>query len=134
MNNTIYEKKEDKTVIRQFRDLSSNWWVDNCHYSLNEDNSICFCAGGQDTEERRNAILSFIRRNKKKYVARKQSEVGKEYLEVINFGKYANKSVEEILHLDSKYLQWMHKEYSFSSSQEKLKQEIKEILGKKLNI
>ena len=54
----------------------------------------------------------------------------KEYLEIINFGKYINKSVEEVFHLDSKYLQWMYKEYSFSSSQEKLKQEIKEILGK----
>ena len=124
------KKEEDKIVIKQFKDGSSHFWSNYAHYFLNENNELIWCSGETDKEELRNAVLSFIRRNKKSYKERPKSEVQKEYLEIINFGKYINKSVQEVFHLDSKYLQWMYKEYSFSSSQEKLKQEIKEILGK----
>lgn len=124
------KKEEDKIVIKAFRDSSSNWWVGYKHYCLDENNVLQFICGGIEDRKETEAIQEFIKRNKKRYVPTKQSEVQKEYLEIINFGKYINKSVQEVFHLDSKYLQWMYKEYSFSSSQEKLKQEIKEILGK----
>jgi GTPase SAR1 family protein len=124
------KETEDKIVIKSFRDSSSNWWVGYKHYCLDENNVLQFICGGIEDRKETEAIQEFIKRNKKKYVPTKQSEVQKEYLEIINFGKYVNKSVQEVFHLDSKYLQWMYKEYSFSSSQEKLKQEIKEILGK----
>ena len=124
------KKEEDKIVIKGFRDLSSNWWVGYKHYCLDENNILQFVCGGIQDRKETEAIQEFIKRNKKKYVPVKQSEVQKEYLEIINFGRYLNKSVQEVFHLDSKYLQWMYKEYSFSSSQEKLKQEIKEILRK----
>ena len=124
------KETEDKIVIKQFKDGSSHFWSNYAHYFLNENNELIWCSGETDKEELRNAVLSFIRRNKKSYKERPHSEVLKGYLEIINFGKYINKSVQEVFHLDSKYLQWMYKEYSFSSSQEKLKQEIKEILGK----
>ena len=124
------KETEDKIVIKAFRDSSSNWWVGYKHYCLDEDNTLQFVCGGIEDKKETEAIQEFVKRNKKKYVPMKQSEVQKEYLETITFGKYINKSVQEVFHLDSKYLQWMYKEYSFSSSQEKLKQEIKEILGK----
>ena len=38
--------------------------------NLNEDNSISFCAGGIDTEEKRIELESFIKRNKKQYKSR----------------------------------------------------------------
>lgn len=121
---------ETKITIKQFRDLSSSWWVGYKHYCLDENNVLQFICGGIEDKKETEAIQEFVKRNKKQYVPAKQSEVLKEYLEIITFGKYINKSVQEVFYLDSKYLQWMYKEYSFSSSQEKLKQEIKEILGK----
>ena len=33
-------KKEEKIQIKQFKDSSSNWFVNNAHYCLNKDNEI----------------------------------------------------------------------------------------------
>jgi len=58
-------KKEDKIALKQFKDLSSNWFVNHTHYCLNKDNEIVWCAGETDKEELRDALSSYIRRNKK---------------------------------------------------------------------
>ena len=65
--------KEDKTSIKGFKDGSSNWWCNDSHYHLNEAGELIWCSGGMDTEELRNAILSFISRNKKTYRPREKS-------------------------------------------------------------
>lgn len=64
------KSKEDKIIVRQFREGSSDFWVGNCHYNLNKDNEIVWCSGGIDSEELRAVLLSFIRRNRKSYVPR----------------------------------------------------------------
>jgi len=64
------QRKKKEIIVKQFKDGSSNFWVDGSHYSLNEDNSISFCAGGIDTEEKRIELESFIKRNKKQYKSR----------------------------------------------------------------
>ena len=57
--------KNDKIVIKQFRDVSSNFWVDTVHYSLTQEGTIIFCAGGLDKEELRDVLNAYIKRNKK---------------------------------------------------------------------
>ena len=117
--------------MRQFKDGSSNFWCDGVHYSLNENEDLVFCSGGIDTEERREYMISYIKRNKKKFIPRQSSILEnkpKEYLEKIGNGKYAHLSVSEVFLQDKQYLNWMLDKYNFSSAQEKLKQQITEIL------
>ena len=123
--------EKDKIVVRQFKDGSSNFWCDGVHYSLNENGDLVFCSGGIDTEERREYMFSYIKRNKKKFIPREPSILEnepKEYLEKIGNGKYAHLSVSEVFLQDKQYLKWMLDKYSFSSAQENLKQQITEIL------
>ena len=65
--------KEDKVQIRAFKDGSSDWFVNDAHYSLNEAGELIWHAGEVDKEELRNAVLSFISRNKKTYKERSPS-------------------------------------------------------------
>ena len=123
--------EKDKIVARQFKDGSSNFWCDGVHYNLNENGDLVFCSGGIDTEERREYMFSYIKRNKKKFIPREPSILEnepKEYLEKIGNGKYAHLSVSEVFLQDKQYLKWMLDKYNFSSAQEKLKQQIIEIL------
>jgi hypothetical protein len=125
--------KNDKIVIKQFRDGSSNFWVDTVHYSLTQEGTIIFCAGGLDKEELRDVLNAYIKRNKKVFKDRSESifnTVEKEYKEVLNFGKFSGKTVQDIFYEDKKYLQWMLKNYNFTHSQSKLKEQITEILKK----
>lgn len=120
-----------KIVIRQFREGSSDFWVDTVHYNLNKDGEIMFCAGGIDSEDKREALKSFIKRNKKVFKKREESslsKIEKEYNEVITFGKYINEKVQDIFYKDKKYLIWMRDSYSFSLAQKTLKEQITEIL------
>ena len=76
-------------------------------------------------------MLSYIKRNKKRFILRQPSILEnepKEYLEKIGNGKYAHLSVSEVFLQDKQYLKWMLDKYNFSSAQEKLKQQITEIL------
>ena len=126
----VAKKEEDKIVIKQFRDNSSNFWSNYAHYFLNENNELIWCSGETDKEELRNAVLSFIRRNKKSFTPRSASifeQEEKEY-SIITFGKHAGKNTITILSEDKKWLSWMYKNYSFKVGEEKLKQEIKELL------
>ena len=122
------KSKEDKITIRQFRDNSSNFWCDNAHYFLNENNEIIWCAGEQDKEELRTALQAYIKRNKKLFIGRQESKVVKSYSEMFTFGKHINKTVDEVFLLEKSYLEWCLEKYSFTSAQEKLKSEITEIL------
>jgi hypothetical protein len=80
---------EEKTTIRQFRDGSSNFWVDNIHYHLDTMGEIHFCAGGNDKEELREYLKAFIKRNKKVFKEREPSIFEQEEIEYskITFGK-----------------------------------------------
>lgn len=124
------KETEDKIVIKCFKDGSSNWWVGGVHYHLNKNNEIVFCAGGIKDDSKIELLRQFIKRNGKVYKEREISPYinQKEYLEVITFGKHSGKNVQTIFNEDAGWLKWCRDKYSFSSTQEKLKQEIIEIL------
>lgn len=115
--------KEDKIVVKQFRDGSSNFWCDTIHYSLNKDGSVTFCSGGIDTEERKEAVLSFIRRNRKSFKERSASIFENEPREwsELTFGKFKGFKINEV---ETKYLKWL----ILNSADKKLIEEIKELL------
>ena len=115
---------ETKITIKQFRDLSSSWWVGYKHYCLDENNILQFVCGGIEDRKETEAIQEFVKRNKKKYVPMKQSEVQKEYLEIINFGKYSQMTTMELVATDKKYASWLYK----NCSDNKIKTELKELL------
>jgi hypothetical protein len=124
-------KKSSEILIRQFKDKSSHWFVRDAHYFLNENNEIIWAAGETDKEELRNALIDFIKRNKKTYVPREKGILEKEpkvFDEIIPVGKLKGKTVQQALIEDKKYLSWMRDNFNFNSAQEKLKQQIIEIL------
>jgi hypothetical protein len=124
----VKKSAEDKINIKNFRDSSSNWWVRDAHYFLNEENELLWAAGESDKIELRDAIESFILRNKKSFKKRAESifEIEpKEYTEIFNFGKYSGKKVTDFQ--DTKYLKWLLKNFNFGGK-EKLKKEIEDIL------
>ena len=96
----------NKIIIKQFKDGSSNFFVDCVHYKLEKDGSIVFCAGGLDTEERKEALSSFIKRNKKIYKERPKVII-KEYTEKFKFGKHINKTVEQVYYEEKSYLKFI---------------------------
>ena len=121
--------KEGKIQIKQFKDLSSNWFVNHTHYCLNKDNEIVWCAGETDKEELRDALSSYIRRNKKKFKEREPSifeQEEKEYSK-IGFGKYSQMSTIELVAQDRKYASWIVK----NSADKKLVEELKQLLKAK---
>jgi hypothetical protein len=117
--------KETKTEIRQFRDLSSNWWINNTHYNLNALGEITFCAGGISSETDIEALRSFIKRNKKTFVASTPNVFSQELKEysVLNFGVHKGKRIDT---LSNDYLKWLFE----NSADEKIKNEVKSLIGK----
>ena len=123
--------KEDKTVIKQFKDSSSNFWCDMVHYHLNEQGELIFCAGGIDKEELRTSLLAFLRRNKKSFKERLPSVFDsepKQYNEILPCTDMKGKTVGEVFDLNKKLLIWFRDKYTFKIGEEKLKQQITEIL------
>ena len=118
--------KEDKTSIKGFKDGSSNWWCNDSHYHLNEAGELIWCSGGMDTEELRNAVLSFISRNKKTYRPREKSlfETEERNWSTITFGKHKGLTLDAIKDIEPKYLRWLYD----NTTDIKIKQELKEIL------
>lgn len=118
--------KEDKTSIKGFKDGSSNWWCNDSHYHLNEAGELIWCSGGMDTEELRNAVLSFISRNKKTYRPREKSlfEAEERNWSTITFGKHKGLTLDAIKDIEPKYLRWLYD----NTTDIKMKQELKEIL------
>ena len=118
--------KEDKVQIRAFKDGSSDWFVNDAHYSLNEAGELIWHAGEVDKEELRNAVLSFISRNKKTYKERSPSifETEERVWSVLDFGKHKGLALDIIKDIEPKYLRWIYE----NSADKKLVQEIKELL------
>lgn len=120
------KKKNEDIIIKQFKDKSSNWFVGNIHYHLNEQGEIVFCAGGIDNPEYRELLSQYIKRNKKSYVPREKSLFEQEEIEYskIGFGKYSQTTTIELVSLDKRYASWLYKNCSDS----KIKAELKELL------
>ena len=120
------KKEKDKIVIKQFRDGSSNFWVNNHHYHLNEKGEIVHCAGGIDNEELRDYLIAFIRRDKKtfkKRVANIFETEEKEYT-TVTFGKMSGKTTQIIVGEDKRYARWLYE----NTTDKKIKEELKELL------
>ena len=120
------KSKEDKIQIRAFKDGSSDWWVNDAHYSLNEAGELIWHAGEVDKEELRNTVLVFISRNKKKYKERSPSifeTEEKEYTK-ITFGKFSEMSTIELTQTDKNYANWLYK----NTTDLKIKKELKGLL------
>jgi hypothetical protein len=126
----VKKSAEEKINIKNFKDSSSNWWVRDAHYFLNDKNELLWAAGESDKTELRDAIEQFIKRNKKSFKKRAESifdQEEKEYTEMFTFGKYSGKKVTDFQ--DTKYLKWLLKNFNFGGK-EKLKKEIEDILKK----
>ena len=120
------KSKEDKIQIRAFKDGSSDWFVNDAHYSLNEAGELIWCAGEVDKEELRSCLLSFILRNKKTYRPREKSlfETEERNWSTITFGKHKGLTLDAIKDIEPKYLRWLYD----NTTDIKIKQELKEIL------
>ena len=120
------KSKEDKIQIRAFKDGSSDWFVNDAHYSLNEAGELIWCSGGMDTEELRNAVLVFISRNKKTYRPREKSlfETEERNWSTITFGKHKGLTLDAIKDIEPKYLRWLYD----NTTDIKIKKELKELL------
>jgi len=118
--------KEDKIQIKQFKCGSSDWFVNQAHYNLNKDGEIIWCAGETDKKELRDALESFIRRNKKSYKERPLLVFDQEQIEYITltFGKFAGKKLNELVEIDRKYASWLHK----NTTDERIKEQLKILL------
>ncbi len=120
------KKQEDKIQIRNFKDGSSNWFVNNVHYHLNELGEIILIAGGIENEEYLEALKSYVKRNKKVFKSREPSIFEQEQKEysVISYGKYSGTSLDIIVAQDKKYATWIYK----NTSDKKITEELKELL------
>ena len=118
---------EDKIQVRNFKDGSSNYWCNFAHYYLNESNELIWCSGETDKPELREAVLSFIKRNKKVYKPREKSQIDEAILNqysVIGFGKYSSLTTQDLVGTDKKYARWLYE----NCSDNKIKTELKELL------
>lgn len=118
--------KEDKFTLRQFKDKSSNWFLNNKHYHLNEQGLIVFIAGGKEDEEEIKYLEEFCKRNKKVFKERELSIFESEPREysTITYGKYSQKPLNEIVDIDKRYARWLYD----SVTDIKIKNELKELL------
>lgn len=118
---------EDKIQVRNFKDGSSNYWCNFAHYFMNESNELIWCSGETDKPELREAVLSFIKRNKKVYKPREKSQIDEAILNqysVIGFGKYSSLTTQDLISIDKKYARWLYE----NCSDNKIKTELKELL------
>lgn len=120
------ERKEDKIVIKGFRDSSSNWWVGYKHYCLDEDNTLQFVCGGIEDKKETEAIQEFVKRNKKSFKNRELSilETEEKEYSIITFGKMSGKTTQIIVEEDKRYARWLYD----SVTDNKIKTELKELL------
>ena len=118
--------KEDKIVIKQFRDGSSYFWVDNKVYHLNKQNEIEFICGGSIDEKEVEELKSFCKRNRKTFKEREPSVFESEPREwsELTFGKFKGQRLDIVKDTEPKYLKWL----ILNSADKKLIEEIKELL------
>ena len=130
------KKKTDENTPRNFKDKSSNWFLNFKHFHLNEKGDIELISGGLASEDEFQIMQDFVKRNKKVFVPREKSklvdfennEVKFDY--VFKFGRYASKTIEQVANEDLKYLKWLDKNFTFTAEHTELKKQLKLILGK----
>ena len=117
---------ETKITIKQFRDLSSSWWVGYKHYCLDENNILQFVCGGIENKKETEAIQEFVKRNKKSFKNRELSilETEEKEYSIITFGKMSGKTTQTIVEEDKRYARWLYD----SVTDNKIKMELKELL------
>lgn len=117
---------EDKIIIKQFKDGSSNWFVNHKHYHLNENSLLVFVCGGIEDLKETEYITAYIKRNKKIYIPRAANVFETETKEysIINYGKYSGRSTQHIVAEDKRYAKWIYE----NSRDIKIKEELKELL------
>ncbi|HSE99868.1 MAG TPA: hypothetical protein VLA48_03145 [Nitrososphaeraceae archaeon] len=120
------KSKEDKIQIRQFKSGESSWWVNDAHFYLNASEELIWCSGQQDSDELREALLAFIKRNNKHHIPTPPSILVSEEKEwsTLNFGKHKGLKLNEVKDIEPKYLRWVVE----NSADKKLVEEIREIL------
>lgn len=120
------KETEDKFTLRQFKDKSSNWFLNNKHYHLNEQGLIVFICGGKEDEEEIKYLEEFCKRNKKKFKSREPSVFESEPREwsELTFGKFKGQRLDVVKDTEPKYLKWL----ILNSADKKLTEEIKELL------
>jgi hypothetical protein len=126
------KQTEDKVQIRQFKDNSSQWWVNMAHYKLEQNGDIIWAAGEIDKKELRESLEAYIKRNKKQFKERSVSVFDsepKQYNEKIGFGEYSELTVSELVAEDLKYAKWILEKCNLAGK-EKLKEQLTEILKK----
>jgi len=118
--------EKDKITIKNFKDSSSNWWVNQAHYYLNEDGKIIWCAGETDKIELRNYLIDFIKRNKKVFTPRELNifETEEKEYSTVTFGKMSGKTTQIIVAEDKKYARWLYE----NTADKNIKEELKELL------
>jgi len=118
--------KEDKVIIKQFKCGSSDFWVNDAHYNLNASEELIWSAGESDKPELREALLNFIKRNKKKHSPRPNNifEVEEKIYSTVNYGKFKGLSTQMIVAEDKRYAKWIYQ----NSADKKVKEELKELL------
>lgn len=117
---------EDKIIIKQFKSGESSFWVGNKVYNLNSLGDIIFVCGGISTKEEVITLESFIKRNKKQFVASTPlifAQEGKEYT-IIDFGKHKGLNCLELTQTDKQYTNWLYQ----NTNDVKIKSELKELL------
>jgi hypothetical protein len=119
--------EKEKISCKQFKDGSSNFWVDNIHYHLDTMGEIHFCAGGIDKPELVEYLKAFIKRNKKTFQPREASIFEQEEIEYskIGFGKYSQMSTMELVATDRSYAKWLYEKTTDTKIKEELKQLLK---------
>ena len=124
----VKKSAEEKLKPKQFKDSSSNWWLNAKHYHLNKDGEIEFIAGGLPDEKEIEFLRDFCKRNKKHFKEREPSifdQEEKEYTK-IGFGKYAQETTLSLVSIDKRYAGWLYE----NTADKKLKEELKELLKK----
>lgn len=121
-------KKEDKVIIKQFKDSSSNWFVNYAHYYLNESDELLWASGESDNSEYRTVLEAYIKRNKKTFRKREQSVLDKEEKDYISltFGKFSGLKLNELVDQDKRYASWLYT----NTTDENIKTQLKELLKK----
>jgi len=114
--------------IKQFKSGESSWWVNDAHYSLNEQGEIIWHAGQRDTKELREYLQAFIKRNKKQFVKPTPNIFEQEEIEYskVTFGKFSGMSTMEIVATDRGYAKWLYE----TTTDKNIKEELKTLLKK----
>lgn len=119
---------EDKITIKQFKDGSSNWFVNNKHYHLDKNGLVSFICGGIEDIKEKEYLEAYIKRNKKCFKERSSNIFEQEEINysVVSFGKYAGKTTQHIVSEDKRYANWLYE----TTQDGNLKEELKILLKK----